>query len=212
LKTLIPTERLQADVLAAVADRAFIGDDPLPRNATSFAEQVKRARHALPAVAEGAFALLATIAAEHYALTQRLNALAPAQRRIGAELRARRDALVHPGFFAGTPWAQLGHLPRYLRALDRRLTKHAADPARDARHAERWPTGGAVTPSGWNATGRPAEPTESSPIFAGCSRNCRCRCSPRSSARRSLCHINASKGPGASSRAEHRAFRTFSPF
>jgi ATP-dependent helicase HrpA len=60
LKTTIPTDRLQADLLLAVCDRAFIGDDPLPRSEAAFADQVKRARTRLPAVAEGAFRLLGT--------------------------------------------------------------------------------------------------------------------------------------------------------
>jgi ATP-dependent helicase HrpA len=135
LKTVIPGDRLLADVLAAVCDRAFIGDDALPRSESAFAEQARRARTRLPAVAEGAFRLLASIAAEHLALTQRIGTLAPALARVGAEARQRRDALVHPGFFAATPWSQLGHLPRYLKALDRRLAKYVENPARDQRHA-----------------------------------------------------------------------------
>jgi ATP-dependent helicase HrpA len=122
-------------VITAICDRAFVGDDPLPRSAAAFGEQVKRARARLTAVAEGAFRLLAAIAAEHHALTQRLAALPPALGRLGAEVRARRDALVHPGFFHATPWAQLGHLPRYLRGLERRLAKYADHSARDAKHA-----------------------------------------------------------------------------
>ena len=136
LKTVIPTDRLLADVLAAVCDRAFVGDDPLPRSEKAFAEQVRRARARLPAVAEGAFRLLATIAGAHHALTQRAAALPPACSRLAAEVRSRRDGLVHPGFFQATPWAQLGHLPRYLCALERRLVKFVENPARDARHAE----------------------------------------------------------------------------
>jgi ATP-dependent helicase HrpA len=135
IKTVIATERLLADVITAICDRAFVGDDPLPRSAAAFGEQVKRARARLTAVAEGAFRLLAAIAAEHHALTQRLAALPPALGRLGAEVRARRDALVHPGFFHATPWAQLGHLPRYLRGLERRLAKYADHSARDAKHA-----------------------------------------------------------------------------
>jgi ATP-dependent helicase HrpA len=50
-------------------------------------------------------------------------------------VRARRDALVHPGFFAATPWAQLAHVPRYLAGLERRLAKYPDNPARDAKHA-----------------------------------------------------------------------------
>ncbi len=135
LKPVIATDALLGDVLAAIADRAFIGDDALPRTATAFAEQVKRARTRLPAVGEGAFRLLATIAAAHYALSQRIAALPPSLSRLGAEVRLRRDALVHPGFFRATPWAQLNHLPRYLAAAERRLVKHAENPGRDARHA-----------------------------------------------------------------------------
>jgi ATP-dependent helicase HrpA len=135
LKTAIPTDRLLADVLAAVCDRAFVGDDPLPRSEKAFAEQVKRARTRLPAVAEGAFRLLASVAAEHHALTQRIAALPPAQARLAAETRIRRDALVHPGFFAATPWARLAHVPRYLKGQHRRVVKYPDNPARDAKHA-----------------------------------------------------------------------------
>jgi len=135
LKTTIPTDRLLADVLAAACDRAFVGDDPLPRSQPAFAEQVRRARTRLPAVAEGAFRLLASIATQHHALAQRLAGLPPQRARLAAEVRARRDALVHPGFFQATPWAQLSCLPRYLQGLDRRLAKFPENPARDARHA-----------------------------------------------------------------------------
>ena len=108
LKTTIPTDRLLADVLDAVCDRAFVGDDPLPRTQSAFAEQARRARTRLPAVAEGAFRLLAAIAAAHHALGQRMGASPPALARPVAEVRRRRDALVYPGFFRATPWAQAG--------------------------------------------------------------------------------------------------------
>jgi ATP-dependent helicase HrpA len=137
LKTTVATDALLSDVLHAIADRAFIGDDPLPRNERAFAEQVKRARTRLPAVAEGAFRLLSTIAAEHHALSQRLAAAPPAHARFVATLRAERDALVYPGFFSATPWAQLNHLPRYLKTLERRLARHLQRPDRDAHHAEK---------------------------------------------------------------------------
>jgi ATP-dependent helicase HrpA len=136
LKPAIATDRLLDDVLAAICDRAFVGDDALPRSEAAFAEQLKRARTRLPAVAEGAFRLLATIAGEYHALSQRIATLAKAQARLGAELRAQRDALVHPGFFQASPWNQLGHVPRYLKALERRLAKYSENPGRDDKHAQ----------------------------------------------------------------------------
>jgi len=136
LRSAMPADRLLADVLLAVRDRAFVGDDPLPRTEKAFAEQVKRGRARLPAVAEGAFRLVAAIAIEHQALSQRLAALPPAHARLAADLRAQRDALVHAGFFGETPWASLQHLPRYLKALERRLAKYLEQPERDQRHAQ----------------------------------------------------------------------------
>ena len=136
LKPALPSEHLLSDLVSAVCDRAFLGDDPLPRSEQAFAEQVKRARARLPAVAESAYRLLATIAGEYHALTQRLAALPGAQRRLAADVTAQRDRLVAPGFFSATPWNQLMHLPRYLKALDRRVAKYPENPERDARHAQ----------------------------------------------------------------------------
>ena len=136
LKPALPTENLLADVLAAVCDRAFLGDDPLPRSERAFADQVKRARARLPAVAESAFRLLSAIAAEYHGLSQRIAALPKALRSLAADLAAQRDRLVAPGFFAATPWNQLVHIPRYLQALDRRVAKYAENPAQDAKHAQ----------------------------------------------------------------------------
>ena len=126
---------LLADVLAAICDRAFIGEDPLPRSESGFSEQVRRARTRLPAVAEGAFRLLGSIAARHQQLTQRLAAMPSSASRLAVEVRKRRDGLVYPGFFAATPWTQLTEVPRYLAALERRLVKFAENPGRDERHA-----------------------------------------------------------------------------
>jgi len=134
LRPAIPSDRLLADVLDAIADRAFLGDDPVPRTAKAFDEQVKRARARLPAVADGAFRLLATIAAAWHALGGRLAQAPPAMARLAAELRAQRDDLVRPGFVAETPWAQLQHVPRYLEAIDRRWAKARERPDREARH------------------------------------------------------------------------------
>jgi ATP-dependent helicase HrpA len=135
LRAAVSVEALQDDLRRAVADRAFIGDDPLPRERGAFSAQVKRARARLPAVTEGALRLLVDISTEHQALTQRIGALPAPQRRLAAEAKAQRDALVYPGFLAATPWAQLTHLPRYMQALSRRIARHAHNPERDLRHA-----------------------------------------------------------------------------
>jgi ATP-dependent helicase HrpA len=135
LRTVIPPDRLADDVLAAICDRAFIGDDVLPRSEKAFAEQTRRGRTRLPAVADGALALLTSIATAWQALSQRLASLPSTHARFAADIRAQRDALVCPGFFDATPWDQLQHLPRYLKALERRVSRYVERPDRDERHA-----------------------------------------------------------------------------
>jgi ATP-dependent helicase HrpA len=135
LRGAIPAERLRDDVIRAVVDRAFIGEDPLPRDRSAFVAQVKRARARLSAVAEGALRMLAAIAVAHHALSQRLASLPASQRMLAADIRRQRDALVYPGFFSETPWDMLQHIPRYLRALERRIERQPQNPDRDARHA-----------------------------------------------------------------------------
>src|SRR5437763_171418 len=135
LRGTIPVDKLQDDLRNAIADRAFVGDDPLPRDRDAFVAQVKRARARLPAVAESGLRLLGAIAAEHHALSQRIASLPASQRMLATEARAQRDALVYPGFLSATPWTQLNHLPRYLQALSRRLQRYPQNPERDARHA-----------------------------------------------------------------------------
>ena len=78
--------------------------------------------------------MLRVIADEYHVTGQVLAAAPPARGRVVAELKEQRNALVFPGFMVATPWGQLAHLPRYLQALQRRLAKCAADPARDAKH------------------------------------------------------------------------------
>ncbi|HJU21262.1 MAG TPA: ATP-dependent RNA helicase HrpA, partial [Casimicrobiaceae bacterium] len=135
LRTTIPLTALQDDLRDAVADRAYIGDDALPRDRDAFAAQVKRARARLAPVVDAATQNLVAIAASHDRLTKRIAALPPAQRRLAAEAKVQRDALVYPGFVAATPWLQLGHLPRYLDALTRRIERAPSNPERDSRHA-----------------------------------------------------------------------------
>jgi ATP-dependent helicase HrpA len=135
LKPRIASDALLADVLAAIRGRAFLGEDPLPRSQRAYAEQVKRARTRLPAVAEAAFRLLSVIAAEHHAVSRRITGLPRSFAALSAEATAQRDQLVGPGFFSRTPWNALQHLPRYLKALDRRLASYPENRERDARHA-----------------------------------------------------------------------------
>jgi len=115
--------------LTAIADRAFIGEDDYPRNEKQFIAQKDRARTRLSAVADGACRMLAAIAAEYHAIQARL---AKTPYPVAQDIREQLANLIYKGFLAATPWPQLAHLPRYLKAILRRLDKLPND--RDARH------------------------------------------------------------------------------
>lgn len=135
LRAVASVEQLKEDVIAAIADRAFIGDDAVPRTQREYEAQLSRARTRLPAVTEAALRLYAGIAAEYQRVTQRLAKSDGALARPATDIRAQLGRLVCKDFFRSTPWQRLSHLPRYLKAMQVRLDKHARDPERDAKHA-----------------------------------------------------------------------------
>ena len=54
-------------------------------------------------------------------------------RSVGDDIAAQLARLMPKRFVALTTWAQLAHLPRYLKAITMRLDKLRADPLRDAQ-------------------------------------------------------------------------------
>jgi ATP-dependent helicase HrpA len=134
LRAVATPDELKDDLLTAITDRAFIGEDNLPRGPKDFEELKQRARTRLPAVREAGCRLFITIAEEYQRATQRL-AVAKGLPAPVADIRAQLGLLVFKGFLAATPWERLHDLPRYLKAMQRRLDKYPQDPERDAKHA-----------------------------------------------------------------------------
>src|SRR5205085_4635632 len=58
----ISAEQLKKDLVAAIVDRAFFGEDELPRTPKAFEELKKRAKTRLPAVTEAVLRHAAAIA------------------------------------------------------------------------------------------------------------------------------------------------------
>jgi len=136
LRNVMNPDALREDMLTAIADRAFIGDDDLPRSNAAFMALKQRARTRLPAVVEGAGRLAGAIAAEYVPLVQKLNSLPQPQARLRRDIETQLGRLLPGGFFSATPWERLQHLPRYLKALRLRMEKYPGAIERDGRHAE----------------------------------------------------------------------------
>ncbi|WP_127404580.1 DUF3418 domain-containing protein [Neisseria meningitidis] len=123
----INADTLRDDLTQAVCDRAFIGEDELPRNEKAFKEQIKRARSRLPAVKEALSRYLQETAAAYAEINGKLG-----KHPLTHLLRLRLQTLLAPGFATRTPWAQWPRLPIYLKAMTLRLEKYSGNPARDA--------------------------------------------------------------------------------
>ena len=123
----INADTLRDDLTQAVCDRAFIGEDELPRNEKAFKEQIKRARSRLPAVKEALSRYLQETAAAYAELNGKLG-----KHPLTHLLRQRLQTLLAAGFATRTPWAQWPRLPIYLKAMTLRLEKYSGNPSRDA--------------------------------------------------------------------------------
>lgn len=123
----INADTLRDDLTQAVCDRAFIGEDELPRNEKAFKEQIKRARSRLPAVKEALSRYLQETAAAYAELNSKLG-----KHPLTHLVRQRLQTLLAAGFATRTPWAQWPRLPIYLKAMTLRLEKYSGNPARDA--------------------------------------------------------------------------------
>jgi ATP-dependent helicase HrpA len=131
-RTVCNADDLKEDLLTAITDRAFIGDDDMPRTEKQFNGQKDRARTRLVAVSQAACRVAAEVFSEYHEIQGRLAGKVPTP--VAADIREQLQHLVYKGFLTATPWEQLQHLPRYLKAILRRLDKLHGNLERDAKH------------------------------------------------------------------------------
>lgn len=122
----IGVDILREDITQAVCDRAFIGEDELPRNEKDFKEQVKRAKSRLPAVKEALNRHLLEVANQYAILVNTMG-----KHPLNHTLKQQLEQLIYPQFVSQTPWQQWQRLPIYLQAMQKRMEKYSANPARD---------------------------------------------------------------------------------
>ena len=124
-------EILRTQIIDAALDRAFLSE-PLPADKAAFAQRLAEGKPRFQLLA-AEVARLAGQILEGYAQVQKKLAGFKNQPELTADIRAQLQALLPAQFIAQTPAAQIGHFPRYLQAILRRLDKFRADPERDAQ-------------------------------------------------------------------------------
>ena len=127
-----------ADALTqrAFRERFLPLETPLPRSAAEFAKLLETRRASLSDSADELAALVLAIFRESRSARTALSALAPAAFAAAiADINSQLQALLPPEFIETTPAPWLDHLPRYLKAVTRRIERLAGNLRRDAELA-----------------------------------------------------------------------------
>ena len=123
-------EELRLQILDVALDRAFLLD-PLPADEFDFKRRLDEGRGRLTLIANEVARLAATILAEYAVAVRKIKDTKNAPEAT-ADCTQQLQRLTPKRFIAQTPWPQLQHFARYLKAITLRLDKYRADPARDA--------------------------------------------------------------------------------
>jgi ATP-dependent helicase HrpA len=124
-------EELRQQIVDVALDRAFLAE-PLPADAAAFEARVAEGRARLNLIAQEVARAVGAVLTEHAAACRKLKDSRP-PKEVADDIAAQLQRLVGKRFVADTPYAQLQHLPRYLKAITQRLDKLKADSARDAQ-------------------------------------------------------------------------------
>ena len=122
---------LLRQILSVTFDRCCLME-PWPGNEKEFAARCKEAKSRLTLVAQEIARLSGAILSE-YQLVQKSLQAAKAHAQVQQDIRVQCEWLLGKEWIARIPYERLQHVPRYLKAINVRLEKLRADPARDAR-------------------------------------------------------------------------------
>ena len=123
-------EELRSQIIELALDRAFLAD-PLPTDEPAFKKRVDEGRGRLTLISSEIARNAGLILTEYAAAARKLKDSRPPA-DVATDIGQQLQRLVPKRFLLTTPYAQLQHFPRYLKAVQLRLDKLRADPVRDA--------------------------------------------------------------------------------
>jgi ATP-dependent helicase HrpA len=124
-------DELRAQIIDVALDRAFL-QDPLPTDEFAFKKRVDEGRGRLTLIANEVARLAGVILVEYAAAARKIKDSKNAA-EAATDCAQQLQRLMPKLFIANTPWAQLQHFARYLKAITLRLDKVRADAARDSQ-------------------------------------------------------------------------------
>jgi ATP-dependent helicase HrpA len=123
-------EELREQIIDVALERAFLLE-PLPANEADFKRRLDEGRGRLTLIGNEVARLASTILTEYGAAMRKVKDTRNAA-DAAADCAQQLQRLMPKRFVAITPWTQLQHFARYLKAIVLRLEKVRSDPARDA--------------------------------------------------------------------------------
>lgn len=129
--TLGTQEELRDQIIDCALGQACLAE-PWPVNQQQFEARRADGKGRLGLLAQEVARLAGAVLTEYAALQRKLPQAKP-HAAAYADLQQQLGALMPKWFIRDTPYAQLSHYPRYLKAAVARIDKLRADPARDAK-------------------------------------------------------------------------------
>ena len=122
---------LQRQIFSVTFDRCCLMD-PWPTGEKEFTARCKEAKSRLTLVAQEIARLVGSILTEYQVLQKSLPGF-KAHLKAVQDIRAQCEWMLGKEWIARTPYERFQHVPRYLKAINVRLEKLRANPARDAQ-------------------------------------------------------------------------------
>jgi ATP-dependent helicase HrpA len=123
------SDELRGQIIDLALDRAFL-QEPWPTDAASFKSRLDEGRSRLTLIANEVARMCAQVLSEYAAAAKKIRD-SKSSPQASADCAQQLQRLVGKTFVRDTPWTQMQHLVRYLKAIAMRLDKCRADPARD---------------------------------------------------------------------------------
>ncbi len=115
---------LEQQFALLLADRAFLGEDDLPRTRAEYEQRLADAAERVSLAVQDVTALLYPLFESYHGARLALETLPEGRWPAAArDVAGQLAALVPEGFLTATPWTWLQHYPRYFRAIVHRLDK-----------------------------------------------------------------------------------------